>query len=69
MADKKNFFAEQGHEDPEWAMERHTEDLEREIEGAKVRGDKEQADNAAKALAALGHKKETRPRAAAGEER
>ena len=70
MADKKNFFAEQGHEDPEWAMERHVADLERELEGAKIRGDKEQEKNAADALAAVGHKAtSSRPQRAAAEER
>jgi len=63
----KNWFKEEGHEDPEWAMERFIADTERALEGAKLRGDKEQADDAAKVLAALGHKKETRPRAAAEE--
>lgn len=67
---EKNFFKEQGHEDAEWAMERHVADLERELEGAKLRGDKEQQENAAAALAAVGHKPtSSRPQTAAAEKR
>lgn len=66
---EKNFFKDQGHDDPKWALERYVEDLERELAGARQRGDKEQESNVVKALAAVGHKAETRPRAAASEER
>jgi hypothetical protein len=49
-----------------WHRDAHIRDLERELEGAKVKGDKEQADNAAKELARLSKKtaskRETRPR-------
>jgi hypothetical protein len=65
---EKNFFKEQGHEDPDWALERHISDLEREHEGAKIRGDEEQMKNAAAALAAVGHKPAgSRPQRAAEE--
>jgi len=70
MADKKNFFAEQGHEDPEWAMEQHIAGLEREVEGARARGNKDEEKNALDALAAVGHKPtSSRPQRAAAEER
>jgi hypothetical protein len=69
MAEEKNFFKTQGHEDPDWALERYISDTEREYEGAKIRGDKEQMDNAAAELARLGKKPtSSRPARAAGAE-